>query len=104
VVNSPLVKTAIFGKDPNWGRVAMAIGKCFDDTAIDQHHVSIAFGDILVYAGKDLGEAMLPQLEAYLAQDSVQIHVSLALGSAQATVWGCDLSYEYVRINGEYTT
>ena len=104
IVNSPLVKTAVFGADPNWGRVAMAIGKCDEQQDITPEKVSIAFGDILVYDGKSLGEDNLAQLEAYLQGTEIVIRVGLGLGEASATVWGCDLSYEYVRINGEYTT
>src|SRR5262249_53409256 len=104
IVNSPLVKTAIFGADPNWGRVAMAIGKCSEQVDIDPEKVSIAFGDLLVYQGKALGKQNLAQLEAYLQSPEVAIYVSLGLGDAEATVWGCDLSYEYVKINGKYTT
>lgn len=104
IVNSPLVKTAIFGADPNWGRVAMAIGKCEEQTEIVPEKVSIAFGKLLVYKGGPVAEVNLAQLEQYLQQPEVVIHVSLGLGTASATVWGCDLSYEYVRINGEYTT
>jgi len=104
VVNSPLVKTAVFGADPNWGRVAMAIGKCSEQVDIDPKKVSIAFGDLLVYQGRGLGEENLAQLKAYLQNPEVTIRVSLGLGDARATVWGCDLSYEYVKINGEYTT
>ena len=104
IVNSPLVKTAIFGADPNWGRVAMAIGKCDEQTDIVPEKVSIAFGDLLVYQGRASGMENLPQLKAYFQQPQVVIHVSLGLGTARATVWGCDLSYEYVKINGEYTT
>ncbi|GER86903.1 arginine biosynthesis bifunctional protein ArgJ 2 [Dictyobacter vulcani] len=104
IVNSPLVKTAIFGTDPNWGRVAMAIGKCHQYTDILPENVSISFGDLLVYQGQPLGQENLPQLEAYLHNTEVAIYVSLGTGEARATVWGCDLSYEYVKINGEYTT
>ncbi len=104
IVNSPLVKTAIFGTDPNWGRVAMAIGKCEEQTDIIPEKVTIAFGDLPVYQGKPLEQNLLPQLKAYLQQPEVAICVSLGLGESTATVWGCDLSYEYVRVNGEYTT
>jgi glutamate N-acetyltransferase/amino-acid N-acetyltransferase len=104
IVNSPLVKTAIFGTDPNWGRVAMAIGKCHEDTDIMPEKVAISFGDLLVYQGEPLKQENLPQLKAYLQNAEVAIHVSLGIGEAQATVWGCDLTYGYVRINGEYTT
>jgi glutamate N-acetyltransferase / amino-acid N-acetyltransferase len=104
IVNSPLVKTAVFGADPNWGRVAMAIGKCSEQVEIVPEKVSIAFGDLLVYQGRALGQENLARLKAYLQNPEVTIRVSLGLGDASATVWGCDLSYEYVRINGEYTT
>lgn len=105
IVNSPLVKTAIFGADPNWGRIAMAIGKCEEQSEIVPEKVSIAFGDLPVYQeGRALENDNLEQLGAYLHNLEVLIHVSLGLGAASATVWGCDLSYEYVRINGEYTT
>lgn len=104
IVNSPLVKTAIFGADPNWGRITMAIGKCEEQTEIVPEKVSIAFGDLPVYQGRALDDVNLEQLSAYLHRPEVLIHVSLGLGDASATVWGCDLSYEYVRINGEYTT
>jgi glutamate N-acetyltransferase/amino-acid N-acetyltransferase len=104
IVNSPLVKTAIFGADPNWGRVAMAIGKCSEQTDIVPENVSIAFGDLHVYVGHPVEQVSRAQLKAYLQNSEVAIRVSLALGNASATVWGCDLSCEYVRINGEYTT
>jgi glutamate N-acetyltransferase / amino-acid N-acetyltransferase len=104
IVNSPLVKTAIFGADPNWGRIAMAIGKCEEQTDIVPEKISISFGDLLVYKSHPLENDNLDKLEAYLHNPDVLISVSLGLGDAKATVWGCDLSYEYVRINGEYTT
>ena len=104
IVNSPLVKTAVFGADPNWGRVAMAIGKCDEQQDITPEKVSIAFGDILVYDGRSLGEDNLAQLKTYLQGSEIVIRVGLGLEEATATVWGCDLSYDYVRINGEYTT
>ena len=104
IVNSPLVKTAVFGADPNWGRVAMAIGKCDEQKDIVPEKVSISFGDLLVYQGHAMGQENLPQLKAYLQQPEIVIRVSLNLGSVAATVWGCDLSYGYVKINGEYTT
>jgi glutamate N-acetyltransferase/amino-acid N-acetyltransferase len=104
IVNSPLVKAAIFGTDPNWGRVAMAIGKCSEYTDIVPEKVSISFGDLLMYQGQALEDVDLDQLTAYLHSAEVAIHVSLGIGAARATVWGCDLTYEYVKINGEYTT
>jgi glutamate N-acetyltransferase / amino-acid N-acetyltransferase len=103
IVNSPLVKTAVHGADPNWGRVAMAIGKCSADTDIDQEHVVIRFGDTEVYPRR-VADDGLAELSAYLRGDEVRIHVTLHTGDAAATVWGCDLTDGYVRINADYTT
>jgi glutamate N-acetyltransferase / amino-acid N-acetyltransferase len=104
ILNSPLIKTAVFGADPNWGRVAMAIGKCEEQTDIVPEKVAIAFGDLTVYQGQPLPQDRLPELKAYLQGSEVAIRVSLGLGDSSATVWGCDLSYGYVKINGEYTS
>lgn len=104
IVNSPLVKAAIFGTDPNWGRVAMAIGKCSEYTDIVPEKVSISFGDLLMYQGQARSDVDLERLTDYLHNSEVTIHVSLGIGENRATVWGCDLTYEYVKINGEYTT
>lgn len=103
IVNSPLVKTAVHGGDPNWGRVAMAIGKCSDDTDIDQERVIIRFGDDEVYPNL-LDDAALASLSSYMKGEHVVIAVSLGTGDHAATVYGCDLSDEYVRFNADYTT
>ncbi|HEY4385506.1 MAG TPA: bifunctional glutamate N-acetyltransferase/amino-acid acetyltransferase ArgJ [Ktedonobacteraceae bacterium] len=105
IVNSPLVKTAIFGADPNWGRIAMAIGKCNEQTTIVPEKVTIAFGDLVVFQqGTPMPESQLVQVRTYLQDTEIAIHVSLGLGEARARVWGCDLTDEYVNINGKYTT
>ena len=75
-MNSPLVKTAVHGADPNWGRVAMAIGKCSDDTDIDQRRVTIRFGAQEVYP-QPVDEVGLAELAEYMRGDEVRIHVSL---------------------------
>ncbi|MHB1535656.1 MAG: bifunctional glutamate N-acetyltransferase/amino-acid acetyltransferase ArgJ [Acidimicrobiales bacterium] len=103
VVNSPLVKTAVHGADPNWGRVAMAVGKCEDDTDIDPDAVVIRFGDLEAYPEAPT-EERLKALAALMADDHVDIEVDLGLGGAEVTVYGCDLSADYVRINADYTT
>ena len=103
IVNSPLVKTAVHGADPNWGRVAMAVGKCSQYTDIKQEQVVIRFGAQEVYPSQ-VDEAGLAKLSEYMRGDDVLIHVSLKTGSASATVWGCDLTDGYVRINADYTT
>ena len=102
IVNSPLVKTAVHGADPNWGRVAMAVGKC-NDTDIDQERVIIRFGTQEVYPSQ-VDATGLERLSNYMKGDDVLIHVSLNNGDASSTVWGCDLTDGYVRINADYTT
>ncbi|MDJ0770808.1 MAG: bifunctional glutamate N-acetyltransferase/amino-acid acetyltransferase ArgJ [Ilumatobacter sp.] len=103
IVNSPLVKTAVHGADPNWGRVAMAVGKCSDDLDIDQDRVVIAFCGTEVYP-TPVDDAALAALSDEMRSDVVPIHVSLGIGSGAATVYGCDLTDGYVRINADYTT
>jgi glutamate N-acetyltransferase/amino-acid N-acetyltransferase len=108
IVNSPLVKTAVHGADPNWGRVAMAVGKSTTADEVDQTRVVIRFGEQEVYPAA-VDEAGLAALSRYMRGDTVRIHVTLAApdgsqGQSSATVWGCDLTAGYVRINADYTT
>ncbi len=103
IVNSPLVKTAVHGADPNWGRVAMAIGKSTTADEVDQSQVVIRFGDQEVYPSS-VDEAGLRALAEYMRGDEVRITAALAAGDASATVWGCDLTDGYIRINADYTT
>ena len=104
IVNSPLVKTAVHGADPNWGRVAMAIGKSTSSDEVAQDAVVIRFGIQEVYPAQ-LDESGLAALAQYMRGDDVRIHVSLATGGAEeCTAWGCDLTDGYVRINADYTT
>jgi len=103
IVNSPLVKTAVHGADPNWGRIVMAVGKCHADERIDPAKVSVRIGDTHVFPPA----ADAPTLDAAAAQmrgDEVLIVVDLGLGDATATVYGCDLTDGYIRINADYTT
>lgn len=103
IVNSPLVKTAVHGADPNWGRVAMAIGKSTTTDEVDQAKVVIRFGGQEVYPTA-VDAAGLDALAAYMRGDEVRITALLAAGESSATVWGCDLTDGYVRINADYTT
>lgn len=103
IVNSPLVKTAVHGADPNWGRVAMAIGKCEEYEDISPETTEIRMADVEVFP-RPASEETLARIRKALEGDSVRIGVRLNAGSASATVWGCDLSPEYVRLNSEYTT
>lgn len=101
IANSPLIKTAIAGEDPNWGRVVMAIGK--SGAAADRDTLAIRFGDILVaekgWVSADYKEA---DGAAYMKQAELRIAVDLGLGSGAATVWTCDLTHGYISINADY--
>jgi glutamate N-acetyltransferase / amino-acid N-acetyltransferase len=102
VVGSNLVKAAVFGEDANWGRVLTAMG--YSGEVFDPDGVELWFGPIKVFSGGEPvphGEA---EANATLAAGEVKITVRLSEGDASATAWGCDLSYEYVRINGSYRT
>jgi glutamate N-acetyltransferase / amino-acid N-acetyltransferase len=103
VVNSPLVKSAVHGADPNWGRVVMAIGKCSQDVDITPETVRVSFAGLEVYPRR-LDDAGLGELAKLMRSDMVDIDIDLGTGGAAATVWGCDLSPEYVHINADYTT
>ena len=103
IVNSSLVKTAVHGADPNWGRVAMAIGKGAEETDIDQDRVVIRFGELQVYPGQ-LDQTGLDRLAETMAADEVTITADLGIAQGSWTVFGCDLSDQYIRINADYTT
>jgi glutamate N-acetyltransferase/amino-acid N-acetyltransferase len=102
VAKSPLVKTAFFGQDPNWGRILCAVG--YSGAAVDPAKVSLAIGGITI-VNDGLGAAYNQQaLKAAMAEHDLKVEVNLARGTAAATVWTCDFSYDYVKINGEYHT
>jgi glutamate N-acetyltransferase / amino-acid N-acetyltransferase len=101
VANSPLVKTAIAGADPNWGRVVMAVGKAGE--AADRDRLSISFGDILVAEkGERAASYDEKTVAAYMQGREITIRVDLGLGAGKATVWTCDLTHDYVSINADY--
>jgi glutamate N-acetyltransferase/amino-acid N-acetyltransferase len=100
IANSPLLKTALFGEDANWGRVAGALGK--SSATVDQSRLEIVFAGIpMCCEGVATGFDEAAAASA-LAADEIAIEVDLHLGSGEATVWTCDFSYDYVRINGDY--
>jgi glutamate N-acetyltransferase / amino-acid N-acetyltransferase len=102
IISSNLVKTAIYGTDPNWGRIVCAVG--YSGVQIDPNLVSVSIGPFQVVE-KGLPSPMSEEeLKAYLEQENVQIYVDLNQGVAEATAWGCDLSYDYVKINASYRT
>jgi glutamate N-acetyltransferase/amino-acid N-acetyltransferase len=102
VVSSPLVKAAVHGSDPNWGRVAMAAGYSGAELAADRLDLDIG-GIYLVKNGCPLSFDKKEVIKL-LDGSEIAINLNLNLGSAEATAWGCDLSEEYVTINSEYTT
>jgi glutamate N-acetyltransferase / amino-acid N-acetyltransferase len=102
IANSPLVKTAIFGQDPNWGRVLAAAGR--SGAKVDPSKTTLYFGDVMVVGdGEPLVVDKGAAREPMLASDLV-IALDLGLGTAEATALTCDFSYEYVKINAEYHT
>ena len=112
IANSLLVKTAIHGADPNWGRILAAAGRA--GVQFDPGRTTVHVGDVLLFENGLPHDDAAPQAAAYLKGDTIRITVDLGggsgeagsgeAGSGEATVWTCDLSAEYVRINGEYRT
>lgn len=103
VATSPLMKTALFGNDPNWGRALAAIGR--SGARVDPARVSLRLGDFqLVAQGEPLPFDMIAVHHWLTQTDEVTLLADLGIGQAEATVWTCDLSYKYVEINAEYHT
>lgn len=100
IANSPLVKTALFGGDANWGRVAGALGRSGAD--VDPNAFDIDFAGVRVCRGGTATGFDEDEAARALAATEVEIVVNLNIGTGGATVWTCDLSYDYVRINGDY--
>ena len=106
IITSSLTKAAMFGADANWGRILCAIG--YSGAQVDVHKVNVSFrskaGTITVCengSGIPFSEELAKTI---LLEDEIDILVSLNSGTAQASAWGCDLTYEYVKINGDYRT
>ncbi|KEJ90693.1 bifunctional glutamate N-acetyltransferase/amino-acid acetyltransferase ArgJ [Sulfitobacter donghicola] len=101
IANSPLVKTAVAGEDPNWGRIVMAVGK--SGAAADRDRLSIRFGDVEVakdgWRSEDYSEEAAA---AQMKKDEIAIGVDIGIGTGRATVWTCDLTHGYITINADY--
>ncbi|MEB5857248.1 bifunctional glutamate N-acetyltransferase/amino-acid acetyltransferase ArgJ [Enterococcus gallinarum] len=102
IVGSPLVKTAIYGKDPNWGRILCAIG--YSGQRIDPANVAIELAAIPVFAGGSPLDYDETLMEERLTASEVKINVILQEGAGRGKAWGCDLTYDYVKINALYHT
>ena len=99
--NSPIVKAAIFGEDPNWGRVVMAIGKAGE--AADRDKLSIWFGPhVVARDGERAAEYVEETVAAYMKSREIVIRADVGVGSGSATVWTCDLTHDYISINADY--
>lgn len=102
VANSPLVKTAFFASDPNWGRILAAIGRA-PISELDIEKILISLNDLkIVEFGKKVATYTEEDGQHVMNQEEIEVHISLGRGSAEATIWSCDLSHEYIRINSEY--
>ena len=102
VVSSPLVKTMVTGRDPNLGRVLMAVGR--SGARVDVSKTSVSIGEHQAFAKGAPTDLPYETISKSMDRPEVTIRVDLGLGEHTATAWGCDLTAEYVRINGDYTT
>ncbi|SFA43149.1 glutamate N-acetyltransferase [Parageobacillus thermantarcticus] len=102
IVGSNLVKTAIYGADANWGRIICAIG--YAGAMVDPDNVDISIGPISMLKGSEPQPFSEEEASAYLQNDEIVIEVDLHLGSGTGIAWGCDLTYDYVKINASYRT
>jgi glutamate N-acetyltransferase/amino-acid N-acetyltransferase len=102
IAHSPLVKTAIFGADPNWGRILTAVG--YSGAAVDEFKAKVSIGGYALYDGGPRKGWSRAKLKKILQQKDVTILVDLKLGKGKTTVYTCDLTDGYIDINGRYTT
>lgn len=102
IAKSPLVKTAFFGEDPNWGRIVCAAG--YSGAAMTAEKVNLEIGGIRLVENGMNCNVPAETLAPIMSEHDIMMHIDLAAGDEQATVWTCDFSYEYVKINGEYHT
>mgnify|MGYP000929515272 FL=1 len=101
IANSPLVKTAIAGEDPNWGRIIMAIGKSGENIVANK--IQLKIGNYLVAEQGKVEKNYIEKNEKeYMKWDSINIEVNLNIGSASYTVYTCDFTHDYIDINADY--
>lgn len=102
IISSNLVKTAIYGTDPNWGRIVSAIG--YSGIPVEPNAIKVAIGPFLVFEDGLPCPIVEADVKEYLELETIQIFVELNQGDYSATAWGCDLTYDYVKINASYRT
>jgi glutamate N-acetyltransferase/amino-acid N-acetyltransferase len=102
VAESPLVKTAAFGGDPNWGRIIYALGSAFNE--LDPEAVRVEIGGLMVAEAGAPAEVDEKKVQEAVAGREIEFDIFLGRGQAGIEVWTCDLSYDYVKINAEYHT
>ncbi|MBA2872096.1 glutamate N-acetyltransferase/amino-acid N-acetyltransferase [Anoxybacillus calidus] len=102
IVGSNLVKTAVYGADANWGRIIGAIGH--SDAAVDPNNVDVSIGEIVMLKASQPQAFSEEAATAYLQNEEIVIEVNLHIGEGRGTAWGCDLTYDYVKINASYRT
>jgi len=102
IAKSPLVKTAFFGEDANWGRILCAVG--YSEAVLDPENIELSIGDVTIVK-QGMGIPFDKKaLKTIMSEQDITVTVDLCLGEGKATMWTCDFSYEYVKINGEYHT
>jgi glutamate N-acetyltransferase/amino-acid N-acetyltransferase len=102
IAGSPLVKSAVYGCDPNWGRIAVALGR--SGAAVEESRLNLYFGDTCVFEAGQPRKFDEKRVREILGTEEVRIAVDMNLGRGKAMAWGCDLTPEYVTINSAYTT
>ncbi|WP_040206514.1 bifunctional ornithine acetyltransferase/N-acetylglutamate synthase [Neobacillus jeddahensis] len=102
IISSNLVKTAIYGTDPNWGRIVTAIG--YSGVSVEPNSMKVAIGPFTVFENGLPSSFVEEEVKAYLEAEQVKLIVELNQGDDSATAWGCDLTYDYVKINASYRT
>ena len=102
IANSPLVKTAFFGEDPNWGRIICAAG--YSGVPIEEANITIVLNDSVIFEHGRINDFDERELRKKMSQKNITLEVDLGMGKAEKTIYTTDMSYEYIKINAEYTT
>ena len=102
IANSPLVKTAFFGEDPNWGRIICAAG--YSGVPIEEANITIVLNDSVIFEHGRINDFDERELRKKMSEKNITLEVDLGMGKAEKTIYTTDMSYEYIKINAEYTT